>query len=149
MVPQKGGEFRLFERAGAKNVKVLHTRNRAEADDPTFWEPLKEARAVWFSGGRQWRFVDAYEGTATEKAFHEVLKRGGVIGGSSAGTSTARSDAPNGTRSRETVACSRREARSSASFRSRGGIPGVLGSAGTTDSFRRTASFTGTSQWKK
>src|SRR5205823_10371724 len=50
-----------------------------------FQEPLREAKGVWFSGGRQWRFVDAYEGTLCEKLFHDVLKRGGAIGGSSAG----------------------------------------------------------------
>jgi cyanophycinase len=31
--------------------------------------------------------VDAYEGTQAEKLLHDVLKRGGVIGGSSAGAS--------------------------------------------------------------
>jgi cyanophycinase len=31
--------------------------------------------------------VDAYEGTAAERAFHDVLRRGGVIGGGSAGAS--------------------------------------------------------------
>ena len=38
-----------------------------------------------FGGGRQWRLVDAYKGTKTEKLFWKVLERGGVIGGSSAG----------------------------------------------------------------
>ena len=37
------------------------------------------------SGGRQWRLVDAYLDTEAEKIFHQVLDRGGVIGGSSAG----------------------------------------------------------------
>ena len=46
---------------------------------------LKEARGIWFGGGRQWRFVDAYEGTKAVAAFHDVLRRGGVIGGGSAG----------------------------------------------------------------
>ena len=51
---------------------------------------------MWFSGGRQWRFVDAYEGTATERAFHAVLARGGVIGGSSAGASIQSEYMPRG-----------------------------------------------------
>ncbi len=42
---------------------------------------------MWFGGGRQWRFVDAYDGTPIVELFHEVLKRGGVICGSSAGAS--------------------------------------------------------------
>lgn len=72
---------------GARNLTVLHTTDPAEADTPRFVEPLRRARGVWFTGGRQWRLVDAYGGTATEAAFREVLDRGGVIGGSSAGAS--------------------------------------------------------------
>jgi cyanophycinase len=80
-------EARLWKRFGATNVTVLHTRDRKQADDPAFSEPLAKAKGVWFGGGRQWRFVDAYAGTLTEKRFREVLARGGVIGGSSAGAS--------------------------------------------------------------
>ncbi len=86
-VPEEPVEARLLKRAGAKNIKLLHTRKRSEADTADFCTVLKEAKGVWFSGGRQWRFVDSYLGTATEKAFHDVLERGGVIGGSSAGAS--------------------------------------------------------------
>jgi cyanophycinase len=46
---------------------------------------LADATGVWFGGGRQWRLCDAFEGTAAIAAFHAVLARGGVIGGSSAG----------------------------------------------------------------
>jgi cyanophycinase len=67
------------------NVTALHTRDRAEADDPSFVAPIESADGVWFSGGRQWRFADAYLDTRTERAFDALLARGGVIGGSSAG----------------------------------------------------------------
>eukprot|EP01050_Picozoa_sp_SAG11_P013139 SAG11_NODE_1516_length_4766_cov_1.916006_2_plen_131_part_00 len=40
---------------------------------------------VWFDGGRQWRFVDAYSGTRVMDEVRNVLVRGGVVGGSSAG----------------------------------------------------------------
>jgi cyanophycinase len=50
-------------------------------------EALKSAKGVWFGGGRQWRFVDAYGGTPAEELLQDVLRRGGVIGGSSAGAS--------------------------------------------------------------
>ncbi len=79
----RDGEFLV--RAGAKNVKVLKARRRDEVEAAEFDGALKEAKGVWFGGGRQWRFVDAYEGTSAVAAFHEVLRRGGVIGGSSAG----------------------------------------------------------------
>ena len=48
-------------------------------------EALKQAKGVWFGGGRQWRFVDAYDETKAIYRFRDVLRRGGVIGGSSAG----------------------------------------------------------------
>jgi len=85
--PQLGDrrEVRELKQAGAKTVTVLHTTDRGEPDRDEFIEPLRRATGVWFGGGRQWRLVDAYEGTATWKAFHDVLRRGGVIGGSSAG----------------------------------------------------------------
>ena len=72
-------------RAGAKNIKVLSAHRREEVESAEFLDVLKEAKGVWFGGGRQWRFVDAYERTSAIEAFHDVLKRGGVIGGSSAG----------------------------------------------------------------
>ncbi|KAI3318957.1 hypothetical protein HD806DRAFT_298169 [Xylariaceae sp. AK1471] len=76
-----------FRRLGASNVTVVHTYDPAVADTDAFIAPLRNASAVWFGGGRQWRLVDAYAGTKTEAAFQAVLDRGGVIGGSSAGAS--------------------------------------------------------------
>ena len=70
---------------GFKQVTVLHTRDREEADSKDFVKPLKNAAGVWFSGGRQWRHADSYLNTRTHKAFFELLDRGGVIAGSSAG----------------------------------------------------------------
>lgn len=78
------GAQRMIE-LGATNVTVLHTTDRRKADSSAFVEPLVNARGVWFGGGRQWRLVDAYRNTLTEKMVHEILERGGVIGGSSAG----------------------------------------------------------------
>jgi cyanophycinase len=80
-------DTRLFERAGAKNVKSLRARKREEVESPEFAAALNEAKGVWFGGGRQWRFVDAYMGTKAEELLRGVLRRGGVIGGSSAGAS--------------------------------------------------------------
>jgi len=76
-----------FELAGAKNVKVLHTYDRAVAESDTFVAHIKRAGGVWFDGGRQFQLADAYGGTKSEAAFHDVLARGGVVGGSSAGAS--------------------------------------------------------------
>ncbi|KAI0843389.1 hypothetical protein F5Y06DRAFT_254802 [Hypoxylon sp. FL0890] len=76
-----------FRRLGAKNITVLHTYDPKVADTEEFAAPLRTAKGVFFGGGRQWRLVDAYAGTLTERLFHEVLDRGGVVSGSSAGAS--------------------------------------------------------------
>ena len=83
--PQNWRGAAMFRMLGATDVVVLHTRDRKEADSEQFIAPLKRARAVWFSGGRQWRLVDAYADTKNETELANVLERGGVIGGTSAG----------------------------------------------------------------
>jgi len=79
------GDIGWLTKAGAKKVVTIHARTRAEANSPELVAKLRECGGVWFGGGRQWRFVDAYEGTAAYDEFHAVLERGGAIGGSSAG----------------------------------------------------------------
>ncbi len=78
---------RGWREAGAKNVVVLHTTDRRLADTDSFAAVIARAGGVWFEGGRQYHLVDSYAGTKTEQAFHDVLARGGVVGGSSAGAS--------------------------------------------------------------
>ena len=75
----------LLRQLGAKQVEVVHTNDRELASNLEFVQPLVTAKGVFFEGGRQWRLVDAYQGTRTEQMFWQVLERGGVIGGSSAG----------------------------------------------------------------
>ncbi|HXD47886.1 MAG TPA: Type 1 glutamine amidotransferase-like domain-containing protein [Gemmatimonadaceae bacterium] len=95
-VPTAGGDSvygqnapgtRGWKAAGAKHVVVLHTTDRKLADSDSFAAILKQAGGVWFEGGRQFHLVDSYAGTKTEQGFHDVLARGGVVGGSSAGAS--------------------------------------------------------------
>ena len=74
-----------FTQRGFQNVTVLHTRDRDIANSKAFIKPIKKAAGIWFSGGRQWRHADSYLNTQTHKAFFELLERGGVIAGSSAG----------------------------------------------------------------
>lgn len=75
--------------AGARNVVVLHANpNRKDlANSDSFVAVLRRAGGVWFEGGRQYRLVDSYGGTRTETEIMNVLRRGGVVGGSSAGAS--------------------------------------------------------------
>jgi len=91
--------LKMFQELGATNLTVLHTRDKAQADTEAFAKPLEDATAVWFVGGRQWRLVDSYAGTKTEAAIKQVLARGGVIGGTSAGASIQASYLVRGARS--------------------------------------------------
>ncbi len=93
-VPTAGGDSidtsdggRGLKNAGARNVVVYHTTSRTVADADSFVAKIANARGVWFGGGRQYRLVNSYAGTKSERAFQAVLDRGGVVGGSSAGAS--------------------------------------------------------------
>jgi cyanophycinase len=99
----KTATSRQIEAAGAKNVLVLHTVDRKVADADSFTAPIAKAGGIWFEGGRQWHLVDSYAGTKSETAFREVLDRGGVIGGTSAGASILASFLLRGAREGNTV----------------------------------------------
>ncbi|MCY4358189.1 MAG: cyanophycinase [Gammaproteobacteria bacterium] len=74
-----------FRAAGLTNLGLIHTYDRELADTPKFAEAIRNAWGVWFTGGRQWRLADVYLHTEVHTALLELLDRGGVIGGSSAG----------------------------------------------------------------
>jgi cyanophycinase len=74
-------------KTGCKDVTILDTPDRRMADAQDFVKPLARARGVWIGGGLKWRLVDSYLDTRTQRELMEVLARGGVIGGSSAGAS--------------------------------------------------------------
>lgn len=79
--------LQMLRRAGARDVTVIDGRDPGSVDAPGVLEVLRRARGVWLGGGRQWRLVDAYDGTRAGELLHGVLERGGVIAGSSAGAS--------------------------------------------------------------
>lgn len=68
------------------HFEVLHTRDRAQADSEAFTAPLRAATAVWLGGGVQKRLAEAYLGTRVERELQSLLARGGIVGGTSAGT---------------------------------------------------------------
>lgn len=71
-----------------KSVKFLDAKSREEADTDDFIQPLQRATGVWISGGMQGRLSDTYANTKVELAIKEVLNRGGVVGGTSAGAAS-------------------------------------------------------------
>jgi cyanophycinase len=93
-VPNAGGSDTVLANAGkawrdngARNVVVLFTKDRKIADSDSFTAMITRANGVWFEGGRQFRLVQDYGGTKTERAIMDLLERGGVVGGTSAGAS--------------------------------------------------------------
>ncbi|MFM2094596.1 MAG: hypothetical protein RIS70_1720 [Planctomycetota bacterium] len=88
LLPEEPKFVEALRKAGAKQVSWLHTKDRRRAnEDQEFLAPLKTAKGIWFGGGRQWNLVDSYHNTTAHRLMEEVLQRGGVIGGSSAGAS--------------------------------------------------------------
>ena len=75
----------FLRKSKVAGITMLPQRGASEVATEVFRSALKSATGIWFGGGRQWNFVDAYEGTEAVALFHDVLRRGGVIGGSSAG----------------------------------------------------------------
>lgn len=82
---RRAGIIAQWQNRGAGKVSVLHTTDKEEADKNSFADVIDDAQGVWFTGGRQWRLVDAYAETLVEQKLFELLDRDGVIGGSSAG----------------------------------------------------------------
>ncbi len=87
-VPAQQRMVASWRKMGVKQATFIHTKDRLQANhDQEFLEPLRDATGIWFGGGRQWNFADSYYGTTAHKLMKDVLRRGGVIGGSSAGAS--------------------------------------------------------------
>jgi cyanophycinase len=84
-VPGILGDWRA---AGVADASYIHTKDRSRADTArAILEPLRDATGVYFGGGRQWNFADSYYGTTAYRLMRDVLSRGGVIAGTSAGAS--------------------------------------------------------------
>ena len=51
----------------AKIKTDLGKKDIAQANDPSFIAPLRDATGIFFDGGRQWRIVDSFLGTRTQR----------------------------------------------------------------------------------
>src|SRR5712691_7834726 len=74
-----------LRKAGVKNIQRVQVDSRMQANDPQGLELLKTAGGIWLSGAQPQTFVDSCMGTVAEQICHDLLRRGGVIGGMSAG----------------------------------------------------------------
>ncbi|WP_182867952.1 cyanophycinase [Stieleria mannarensis] len=75
----------LWSARGFRDVQVLHTTDPDIASTDEFVQPLLTASAVWFDGGSQQRIANAYLDSRVDSELRQLLLRGGVIGGTSAG----------------------------------------------------------------
>lgn len=75
----------LKERIGEDRVTHMHLTTIEEANDEKNLEILRNATGLFFTGGRQWRIADVYLNTLAHREFLNILDRGGVIAGTSAG----------------------------------------------------------------
>ncbi len=82
---QQAGLRDVWRPFGVTNIRVLQADSREDVDRPEFSEPLKTATGVWLSGGQQEWLAARYADSRVESELQALVKRGGVIGGSSAG----------------------------------------------------------------
>lgn len=74
-----------LRKAGVKSVQRVEVTSRQQADDPKLAAVLKTAGGIWLCGARPQMFVESCLGTGAELICRDVLRRGGVIGGTAAG----------------------------------------------------------------
>ncbi len=84
--PEKESTF-FWEglRESVASACLLHLPDYGKADSEEETAPLDKATVVWFSGGKQSRLSQAYLNTLTLTKVNNVLRRGGAVGGTSAG----------------------------------------------------------------
>jgi cyanophycinase len=83
--------LRYWQNYAWKNVKILHILNRHDAQGEDVVQMLKSATAIWIAGGDQNRLASRYQGTNVESEIADLIGRGGVVGGTSAGSAIASS----------------------------------------------------------
>jgi cyanophycinase len=105
-IPEEVGEnyITAFETLGCKNLKVIHIKNKKDADKPEFLEALQLADCVMFSGGNQSKITKKIYGTK----FHGILidkyqSEDFVIAGTSAGAMAMAKEMISGGSSKEAL----------------------------------------------
>lgn len=83
--PDDDGRLVTWRAREPKSLALLHAESREHAEKADFATPLKTATGVWISGGRQTILASRYLQTDVERELSALLKRGGVIAGTSAG----------------------------------------------------------------
>lgn len=82
---EQGKHLLKFSDRGFTNLQTVHTRKREETGNPAMLDLIKNAKGVFLGGGDQEILADIYGNTAIHSELIALLKRGGVIMGTSAG----------------------------------------------------------------
>jgi len=69
-----------------KTAKILHVKSKHEINNDIV-KLIQKAKGVWILGGDQLKLSELYNNTPVEYEIRNLLKRGGVVGGTSAGAS--------------------------------------------------------------
>lgn len=76
----------MFDLWPVNSVETIVIASRAEANNPTIVNKLRNAEALFIAGGDQWEYVDFWKGTATNDAIDYLINTKKVpVGGTSAG----------------------------------------------------------------
>jgi cyanophycinase len=76
---------KLFSSMGVKHIKHLGIDHRDESSEDPRLGVLADATSVFFTGGDQLRITTRLGGTTLSERIEEIYRRGGIIGGTSAG----------------------------------------------------------------
>lgn len=78
---------KCFRKLGIKKMSHLDVVHRSEQVDLKAYKAVKDADAIFFTGGDQLRITSELGGTQIAERIQEIFDKGGVIGGTSAGAS--------------------------------------------------------------
>jgi cyanophycinase len=70
---------------GVDSVLTMVITDRESASRPDVVQAVREAELIYFAGGDQCNYIRWIKGTPVEKAVERVYRRGGAVGGTSAG----------------------------------------------------------------
>jgi cyanophycinase len=79
--------WELFEQAGVQRLISPRIDSRQQAQEESVADMVSDCGAVFIAGGAQSKLIRRLAGTALDRALRRVLNKGGIIGGTSAGTS--------------------------------------------------------------
>jgi cyanophycinase len=70
---------------GVDSAQTFVITDRESSSRPEVVKAVRDAEIVWFAGGDQCNYIRWIKGTPVHRAVEEVYKRGGGVGGNSAG----------------------------------------------------------------